>query len=118
LNDQQVAGFVSKLSMLLVLLIVGAVVLSRAPSTDDEFVPDEPLVWADVERELTRAERSEKRRGGRTSDSVTPTTSELDRSHPPDQGRSRNWPQSGPPSDSWSRPDGPSGQEHPDPDGS
>ena len=31
LNDQQVAGFVSKLSMLLVLLTVGAVVLARAP---------------------------------------------------------------------------------------
>ena len=32
LNDQQIAGFVSKLSMLLVLLIVGGVVLSRAPA--------------------------------------------------------------------------------------
>ena len=31
LNDQQIAGFVSKLSMLFVLLIVGAVVLARAP---------------------------------------------------------------------------------------
>ena len=37
LNDQQIAGFVSKLSMLLVLLSVGAVVLARASTSDDEF---------------------------------------------------------------------------------
>ena len=37
LNDQQIAGFVSKLSMLLVLLIVGAVVLARAPVTEEEL---------------------------------------------------------------------------------
>ena len=57
LNDQQVAGFVSKLSMLFVLLIVGAVVLARAPRSDEEFAVDEPLVWADVERQFERADR-------------------------------------------------------------
>jgi putative membrane protein len=57
LNDQQIAGFVSKLSMLLVLLIVGAVVLSRAPRSDEELVGTEPLVWADVERQFERADR-------------------------------------------------------------
>lgn len=57
LTDQQIAGFVSKLSMLLVLLIVGAVVLSRAPRSEDEFAPDEPLVWADVERQFERVDR-------------------------------------------------------------
>ena len=54
LNDQQVAGFVSKLGMLIVLLSVGTVVLLRAdesPSTDD------PLVWADVQRQFERADR-------------------------------------------------------------
>jgi len=61
LNDQQIAGFVSKLSMLLVLLIVGGVVLSRAPRADDEFAGDDTLVWADVERQFERADR----RGGR-----------------------------------------------------
>ena len=61
LNDQQIAGFVSKLSMLFVLLIVGAVVLSRAPRSDEELVSDEPLVWADVERQFERVDRS----GGR-----------------------------------------------------
>ena len=64
LNDQQVAGFLSKLSMLLVLLSVGAVVLARAPDTDDEFGPEDPLVWADVERAV-RAGRSESGAGGR-----------------------------------------------------
>ncbi len=57
LNDQQIAGFVSKLSMLLVLLIVGGVVLSRAPLSDEEFAGDDPLVWADVERQFERADR-------------------------------------------------------------
>ena len=37
LNDQQIAGFVSKLTMLFVLLIVGAVVLARAPRSEEEF---------------------------------------------------------------------------------
>ena len=57
LNDQQIAGFVSKLSMLLVLLIVGGVVLSRAPRSDEEFAEDDPLVWADVERQFERVDR-------------------------------------------------------------
>ncbi len=57
LNDQQIAGFVSKLSMLFVLLTVGAVVLARAPVSEEEFGPDDPLVWADVEREFERADR-------------------------------------------------------------
>jgi cytochrome c oxidase assembly factor CtaG len=57
LTDQQIAGFVSKLSMLLVLLIVGAVVLARAPRSEDEFAGDEPLVWADVERQFERVDR-------------------------------------------------------------
>jgi cytochrome c oxidase assembly factor CtaG len=57
LNDQQIAGFVSKLSMLLVLLIVGAVVLSRAPRSEEELAGTEPLVWADVERQFERADR-------------------------------------------------------------
>jgi putative membrane protein len=58
LNDQQIAGFVSKLSMLFVLLIVGAVVLSRAPRSEDELIAGEPLVWADVERQFERVDRA------------------------------------------------------------
>lgn len=68
LNDQQIAGFVSKLAMLLVLLIVGSVVLSRAPQSDDEFALDDPLVWADVERQFERVDR----RGGRAGTDAGP----------------------------------------------
>jgi putative membrane protein len=57
LNDQQIAGFISKLTLLLVLLSVGAVVLARAPVSGDESGGNEPLVWADVEREFERADR-------------------------------------------------------------
>ena len=57
LTDQQIAGFVSKLTMLFVLLTVGAVVLARAPRSEDELDTDEPLVWADVERQFERVDR-------------------------------------------------------------
>jgi cytochrome c oxidase assembly factor CtaG len=67
LNDQQIAGFVSKLSMLLVLLTVGAVVLARAPLAEEEFGKDDPLVWADVERQFERADRQGPRAGDRTA---------------------------------------------------
>lgn len=63
LTDQQVAGFVSKLSMLLVLLTVGGVVLARAPMSDEELPRNEPLVWADVERQFERADRRGTRMG-------------------------------------------------------
>jgi cytochrome c oxidase assembly factor CtaG len=68
LNDQQIAGFVSKLSMLIVLLSVGAVVLARAPLSDDEFGKDDPLVWADVERHFARADRMSAKRAPRAPD--------------------------------------------------
>ena len=61
LNDQQISGFVSKLTMLLVLLTVGGVVLARAPTSEDDFGPDDPLVWADVERQFERADRKGQR---------------------------------------------------------
>lgn len=61
LVDQQIAGFVSKLCMLFVLLGVGAVVLARASRSEEESEVDEPLVWADVERELERAARRDAR---------------------------------------------------------
>jgi cytochrome c oxidase assembly factor CtaG len=57
LNDQQIAGFVSKLTMLFTLLTVGAVVLARAPRSGEELGEDDPLVWADVEREFERLDR-------------------------------------------------------------
>ena len=57
LNDQQVAGFVSKLSFLFVLLGVAGAELARAPDTDDDLGPEDPLVWADVERHFERLDR-------------------------------------------------------------
>ena len=57
LNDQQIAGFVSKLSFVLVLLAVAGVVLARAPDTDDDLGPEDPLSWADVERHFERVDR-------------------------------------------------------------
>ena len=70
LNDQQIAGFISKLSLLVVLLTVGAVVLARAPVSDEELGDDEPLVWADVEREFERADR--RHAHGAPSEPVSP----------------------------------------------
>ena len=63
LNDQQIAGFVSKLTMLFVLLIVGAVVLARAPRSEEDFGADD-LVWADVERQFERVDRQGLRDSG------------------------------------------------------
>ncbi len=97
LNDQQVAGFLSKLSMLLVLLSVGAVVLARAPNTDDEFGPDEPLVWADVERQFERADRRAGREGGPVPPPEPPAAERPDHPAPPDRGETeRERPDGGP----------------------
>lgn len=76
LNDQQIAGFLSKISMLAVLLIVGAVVLARAPVSDDELGVDGPLVWADVERQFERVDRRNAR--GATSDGASGSTAPAD----------------------------------------
>jgi cytochrome c oxidase assembly factor CtaG len=57
LNDQQVAGFVSKLSFLFVLMSVAGVELARAPDSDEDLGPADPLVWADVERHFERLDR-------------------------------------------------------------
>ncbi len=63
LADQQIAGFASKLSFLLTLLIVAGVILARAPDSDEDLGPEDPLVWADIERQFERADRR-RRRGG------------------------------------------------------
>jgi putative membrane protein len=79
LTDQQISGFVSKLSFLFVMLIVGAVVLTRAHQADEEYGESEPLVWADVERQFERADRHSRpappEPGGRPS-STDPEVSE------------------------------------------
>jgi cytochrome c oxidase assembly factor CtaG len=63
LNDQQIAGFVSKLTMLIVLLTVGAIGLIGASASEDEVSLDDHLVWADVQRQFERAERRASRQG-------------------------------------------------------
>ena len=80
LNDQQLAGFVSKLSLLFVLLIVGAVVLARAPMSEEDLGADEPLVWADVERQFERADRRHLKPGPDlpTPDPAQPPSNEHD----------------------------------------
>jgi hypothetical protein len=80
LNDQQIAGFVSKLSMLLVLLSVGAVVLARASTSDAELADNDPLVWADVEREFERADRRSSKvvTGSSTASSAPPGSGPVD----------------------------------------
>jgi putative membrane protein len=65
LNDQQIAGFVSKLAMLIVLLTVGTVFLLR---TDEDSSPDDPLVWADVQRQFERADRRDAKDGPASSE--------------------------------------------------
>ncbi len=62
LLDQQLAGFVAKLSTIAVLWSVAFVIMTRAQSADVTG-EDEPLIWSDVEREIERADRRERRRG-------------------------------------------------------
>ena len=104
-NDQQVAGFVSKLSMLFVLLTVGAVVLARAPLSDEELGKDDPLVWADVERQFERADRQSSK--GRPAP-PGPTQDAPNGSTPrPAATTDRSTPAAPPEPDSSGRPGGP-----------
>jgi cytochrome c oxidase assembly factor CtaG len=86
LNDQQIAGFVSKLTMLIVLLTVGGVGLAKAPSSSEEEVGlDEWLVWADVQRQFERADRRTLR-PGRSGTATFPPLFETPIGGPPNRG--------------------------------
>ena len=61
LLDQQLAGFLAKLSTIAVLWTVAFVIMMRAQGADDAGADGEPLVWSDVEREIERADRRERR---------------------------------------------------------
>ena len=78
LNDQEISGFVSKLTMLFVLFSVGAVVLNQALRVDEEYGEDEPLVWADVERQLERAARRSERNAKHDRDPTSPPPDDTD----------------------------------------
>jgi len=65
LLDQQLSGFVAKLGTIAVLWTVAFVVMTRAESADRAGRDSEPMMWSDVERELERADRRERRHGWR-----------------------------------------------------
>ena len=58
LLDQQLAGFIAKLGTIFILGTVAFVVVSRARG-EEVGGEEAPLTWADVERHLRRAERTE-----------------------------------------------------------
>jgi len=61
LTDQQLAGFVAKLGTIAVLWTVAFVVLTRAQRASERGEDGEPLTWADVERQLLRLDRYQRR---------------------------------------------------------
>lgn len=61
LLDQQLAGFLAKLSTIAVLWTVAFVIMMRAKDADDRHEEADPLLWSDVERELQRADRRQRR---------------------------------------------------------
>jgi putative membrane protein len=61
LLDQQLAGFLAKLGTIAVLWTVAFVMMTRAQADSSEH--DETLTWSDVQREIERAERRERRQG-------------------------------------------------------
>lgn len=78
LLDQQVAGFVAKLATIVVLWTVAFVRLRRAEIPGGPGEDDRQLTWADVERQLLRVERRERRHEARVPGMA-----------PPDDGGSR-----------------------------
>jgi cytochrome c oxidase assembly factor CtaG len=106
LNDQQIAGFVSKLTMLIVLLTVGAIGLVGAPTSEEEVGLDDHLVWADVQRQFERAERRISRQGDRDPATIAQRATPLRRGDPfhDDPGAS---PDPGAPNASRTERDGP-----------
>ena len=61
LLDQQLAGFLAKLGTIAVLWTVAFVMMTRAQTDPSEH--EETLTWSDVQREIERAERRERRHG-------------------------------------------------------
>jgi cytochrome c oxidase assembly factor CtaG len=59
--DQQLAGFLAKLSTIAVLWTVAFIIMTRAQVMDGNDGDSEPLIWSDVEREIERADRRERR---------------------------------------------------------
>jgi cytochrome c oxidase assembly factor CtaG len=64
LLDQQLSGFTAKLGTICVLWTVAFIGVSRSERLGDDGGDEAPLTWADVERELERVQRRERRRTG------------------------------------------------------
>jgi cytochrome c oxidase assembly factor CtaG len=63
LLDQELAGFLAKLSTIAVLWTVAFVIMTRAQAAETAGEDTDPLVWTDVQREIERAERRDRRQG-------------------------------------------------------
>ncbi len=63
LLDQELSGFLAKLSTIAVLWTVAFLIMMRAKDADDRQEGADPLIWSDVERELQRADRRQRRQG-------------------------------------------------------
>lgn len=63
LLDQELSGFLAKLSTIAVLWTVAFVIMTRAQAAETAGEDTDPLVWIDVEREIERAERRDRRQG-------------------------------------------------------
>ena len=61
LLDQQLAGFLAKLSTIAVLWTVAFVIMMRANAAEERHEEPDPLLWSDVQRELERADRRQRR---------------------------------------------------------
>jgi cytochrome c oxidase assembly factor CtaG len=59
--DQQLAGFLAKLSTIAVLWTVAFTLMTRSQVAAETGEDTEPLMWSDVEREIERADRREQR---------------------------------------------------------
>jgi cytochrome c oxidase assembly factor CtaG len=59
--DQQLAGFLAKLSTIAVLWTVAFTLMTRSQATAGTDEDTEPLIWSDVEREIERADRRDQR---------------------------------------------------------
>jgi cytochrome c oxidase assembly factor CtaG len=59
--DQQLAGFLAKLSTIAVLWTVAFVIMTRTQVTTGPHEDEDPLLWSDVEREIERADRRDRR---------------------------------------------------------
>jgi hypothetical protein len=60
LLDQQLAGFLAKLSTIAVLWTVAFVMIKQAKVMDGGEEESGTLIWSDVEREIERADRRDR----------------------------------------------------------